>query len=153
MRIPVTVNSLQHWMSASRLNAITTRYLITKYKEIPQLFSVNGWLREDIPNMAAHKLKPFEQQLHKIWQGPTNIPRGTEYEAMCAANILLETFGVEHIDIVDHGTLMYCNTGDSYVNTLCHFKDKKQNIFYIGSPADFQEEVERTTTRIQNERI
>lgn len=144
MKTPVTIKSLMEELLAEREVATAIRYLITKQNEIPELFSCYGWLNKNIPAMAEHKLRLFETTLRDIWQGPTAIPRGTTYEVLRAADLLLNTCGIESIR-TEEGDMDYCNCGDSYGATLCHYDGR----FFIWTWADFMEECERKGIRIK----
>jgi hypothetical protein len=103
--------------------AQAVRWIMRNYPTVPEVFTVCGWLDEEGASSIAYKrLKPFEDILRDVWNGPTNIPRGTIGEALRMIDKLIDTNGVENevcenLD-GDQITLDYCNAGDMFAPTL-----------------------------------
>ena len=130
----------------TREEAVAIRYLLAKVHDIADIFNVCGWLDKHSPRMAIAKLGQFENRLQSVWQGPTNIPRNTVEDVLRLADALLRTHGVEGFVMEnkdgDRVDVQYCNTGDSYGNTLVHCEPGRGDGFMLTTWADIIEQYE-----------
>jgi len=124
--------------------AAAVKYIMRNYSNIPYLFDVCGYMRDDMPTHAKTKLKPFQDLLESNFPGPTNMPKGDIHSALILIDKLIETHGIEHLQFKDEQEYKidvdYCNAGDTYANTL--YYSTADSAFVIGTWGDLVEEYE-----------
>ena len=118
-----TIKQLMETLYLEEANAKAVKWIMRNYSQVPEVFTVCGWLDEEgSSKLTYNRLAPFESILRDVWQGPTNIPRGTTEEALSMIDKIIGTCGVENEMFEDPEgwtiNLDYCNTGDTYASTI-----------------------------------
>jgi hypothetical protein len=103
-----------------------------------------GLRTEKIMGLMDGDVDPEEFESVQKWLAQCyNRPSDDEL-IMCAIDELLETFGVESLDLDDR-LISYCNAGDTYAATICHIGDGWTDEYVVASWGDLVEEAESRT--------